>query len=547
MSTAVFSFRPLEDLVTLEEDSHGEEAGTDMLLVVPRAELLQNRLQECLRERAELLQVQEAVKEQREKEKEEYKRAREAWDRRRKELEGDIARLQKELKQTLEKLDELEKKQKEEKALGESLAQEKIALMDAREASEARIRELEDDIKSLAQRAVEKETELERIKERARRAGALRKDEESERRSLQTKLEQTESELKSLSKEFQGLRNSLAQRDTSVLQLQNTITTLTQKLTTAHRKEAENEASLKEMRSLRERLHMSERAAEGLKSDLSSMVTQRDQGQAELHQARLQAAQLTLQLADSSLALREGRAHWAQERQNMQRSAEKDHERLEKLSQEMQAMEEMLQEERMERVKLEVELGREKDCNRVQLSETRRELQELKASLRVAQKEKEQLLAEKQELMEYICQLEQKMGTVASAKWSLAPVASTGRPDSVLSDSEDENPEALQILHPPRPLAHYSLCEQGQPDSLLLATPPLSPREVSRREVVINQPAPLSLPHQATTDTLAHSSDSEEECDPRECRRNSSGEETALLLPDPMDTFLSGSADTSLW
>ena len=32
----------------------------------------------------------------------------------------------------------------------------------------------------------------------------------------------------------------------------------------------------------------------------------------------------------------------------------------------------------------------------VQLSETRRELQELKASLRVAQKEKEQLLLEKQ-------------------------------------------------------------------------------------------------------------------------------------------------------
>lgn len=45
--------------------------------------------------------------------------------------------------------------------------------------------------------------------------------------------------------------------------------------------------------------------------------------------------------------------------------SQKDHERLEKLSQEMQAMEEMLQEERMERVKLEVELGREKDCNRV--------------------------------------------------------------------------------------------------------------------------------------------------------------------------------------
>lgn len=79
---------------------------------------------------------------------------------------------------------------------------------------------------------------------------------------------------------------------------------------------------MKEMRILRERLHMSERAAEGLKGDLSTMVTQRDHGQAELHQARLQAAQLTLQLADSSLALREGRAQWAQDRQSMQHAAE---------------------------------------------------------------------------------------------------------------------------------------------------------------------------------------------------------------------------------
>lgn len=79
---------------------------------------------------------------------------------------------------------------------------------------------------------------------------------------------------------------------------------------------------MKEMRSLRERLNSSERAAEGLKSDLSAMVAHRDQGQADLHQARLQAAQLTLQLADSSLALREGRAHWAQERQTLLRTAE---------------------------------------------------------------------------------------------------------------------------------------------------------------------------------------------------------------------------------
>lgn len=83
-----------------------------------------------------------------------------------------------------------------------------------------------------------------------------------------------------------------------------------------------------------------------------------------------------------------------------------------------------------------------------------------------------------------------------------------GRPGSALSDSEDENPEALQPLRPTRPLGHYGLCEQGEPEALNLTTPPPSPREVERSVVVINQPAPLSSPRQADADTLPHSSDS---------------------------------------
>ncbi|MEQ2217656.1 hypothetical protein XENOCAPTIV_018018, partial [Xenoophorus captivus] len=468
--------KPLEDMVTLEEESHGEGEGTDMLLVIPRAELLQNRLQECLRERAELLREQEVANKQREREKEDHKREKQEWDRQRRGLEREVGRLKEELMQSHRKIEEMEMEQKDEQALGECLAQEKAALMDAKAAKEQLIRELEEDIKTLTQRSVERETELERMKERAKRAIALRKEEEHERKNQQNKLDQTEAELRSLFKEFQVLRNSLAQRDTSVLQLQNTITTLTQKLTTAHRKETESEVLLKEMRTLRERFHMSERTVEGLKSDLSTLAAQRDRVQAELHQTRVQAAQLTIQLADASMALREGRANWAQDRQNLQHTAELDQESLEKLNTEMQKMQERLQEEKMERVKLEVELGREKDCNR--------------------------------ELMEYIFQMEQKTGTVTTARWDTVPIASTGCPETALSDSEDESPEALQILHPPRSLGHYSLCEQGQPESLLLSTPPLSPRDVDRSVVVINQPAPLSLPHQANADTLPHSSDS---------------------------------------
>ncbi|XP_043967816.1 calcium-binding and coiled-coil domain-containing protein 1 [Gambusia affinis] len=548
--SSTFTFcapKPLEDLVTLEDESHGEDGGTDMLLVIPRAELLQSRLQECLQERAELLREQEAAKKQRERDREDFKREKQQWDRQRRGLEREVSRLKEELVQSDQKIEEMEMKQKDETALRDCLAQEKAALMEVKAAKEQLIRELEEDIKTLTQRAVERETELERMKDRAKRAIALRKEEETEKKGLQNKLDQTEAELRSLSKEFQVLRNSLAQRDTSVLQLQNTITTLTQKLTTAHRKETESEASLKEMRSLRERLHMSERTVEGLKSDLSSLAAQKDHVQAELHQARVQAAQLTIQLADASMALREGRANWAQDRQSLQNAVELDQEHLERLNAELQKVQERLREETMERVKLEVELGREKDCNRVQLSETRRELQELKASQKVAQKEKEQLRAEKQELMEYICQLEQKTGIVTTARWDAAPIASTGRPETALSDSEDESPEALQVLHPPRSLGHYSLCEQGQPDSLLLSTPAVAPRDTDRIAVVINQPAPLSLPHQANADTLPHSSDSEEESDPVLQGSKNSEEETALLLAEYKDAFLSDLADTSLW
>ncbi len=72
----------------------------------------QSRLQECLRERAELLQLQEAANRQREKEKVEFKRAKVAGDRRNKELESDIAKLQEELKRSREKIEDLERKHK---------------------------------------------------------------------------------------------------------------------------------------------------------------------------------------------------------------------------------------------------------------------------------------------------------------------------------------------------------------------------------------------------------------------------------------------------
>lgn len=547
--SAAFTFsapKPLEELVTLEEEGQGEEVGEDMLLVIPRAQLLQSRLQECLKERAELLQALEAADQNVEREKGRRERDRGSWEHTRKELERKIDDLKEEVREYREKVEDMKKKQKEVEDLGEALTEEKRALLAQKEVNEQRIRELEEDIKILTQRGLERETDLERMRERAKKSAAQKREDEDEHKNLKLKMEQTEKELHSLSAEFQSLRSSLAQRDTHALQLRDTITTLTHKLNSAHRKEAANELALNELRSVQERLNVSEHCVETLRGELRDMVAQRDSAHAELHQARLQAAQLTLQLADASLALREGRANWAQERETLQQNAEIDKVRLERQNDEIQQKEEMLQKARMEREKAVVELGREKDCNRVQLSETRRELQELKASLRVAQKEKEQLQTEIQEVMEYSRQLERRLEVLSDCKWSETALLQSSRAESpLLSDSEDENPEALQDTHSSGPLNHYSLCEQPQSDLLLPATPPPSPRHPST--VVISQPAPLSSPHQPSARSHTHSSESEEEYEAALSGGHSSGEETALLLPDNRDTTLGELAESPLW
>lgn len=86
--------------------------------------------------------------------------------------------------------------------------------------------------------------------------------------------------------------------------------------------QAENEADLLEVRSLQERLDASELVAESLRRELRELGTRQAHTQTELHQARLQVAQLTLQLSEENLVFREERANWALEREAFKHAAE---------------------------------------------------------------------------------------------------------------------------------------------------------------------------------------------------------------------------------
>ncbi|XP_035244106.1 calcium-binding and coiled-coil domain-containing protein 1-like isoform X2 [Anguilla anguilla] len=499
--SAPFSFcapKPLDDLVTLEQGQHGDgdEECEDILLVVPRAELLQSRLEECLRERAALLQAREAEERKMKREQETREGAEEVWQRARVELESQVVDLKEKLRQNKEETESLEEKLQNGHSSLEAVTAERDGLLAERAQSQQRIRELEDDIKALRQRGLETDGELEKMKERVKKMSMQRRDEEEEKKSLQM----------------------------------------------------ETEAALGELRCARERLDAGERTVEGLRAELSDMAAQRDRGQAELHQARLQAAQLTLQLADAGLALREGRASWAQDREALRHNAEMDRERVQKLSREVQRKEEWLQEERMEREKVEAELGKERDCNRVQLGEVRRELHELRASLYEVHREKDRNLLEKQDLMGYIRQLEQRLEAVADAKWSEAALNASSRPSSPSGSSEDENPEALQAPRPAGQLVTYSLCSPPEQEALLFPMAASPPRDPPRGQVVISQPAPVSSPRQPEDDTLTHSSESEgEEQEAGQSGSQSSEEETALLLPDHKGTIFSELADSPMW
>ncbi|XP_053083255.1 calcium-binding and coiled-coil domain-containing protein 1b isoform X4 [Pangasianodon hypophthalmus] len=318
--------KPLDELVTLEEERNGEEEneGEDLLLVVPRAQILQSHLEAC----------------------------------------------QKEL----------------------SLLQKKLGAS-----------------------SMELEKHTERIE-------MERKDFEMERAEMRN--------------EIKDLRERLRCSIETIERMEDK-----QKMEGKHCRE--------EMRVLQERLENSERSAEALRRNLSELGALQNQNQAELHQIRLQAAQMALQLSQANLSLREGQAAWAKERENLRKNAELDKEQVQKLSHELQKKEEWLQEERTEREKLELELGNEKACNRVNKPE-------LRASVRAMQKEREQLQLEKQELLDHIRVFRLRMERERDAAWAEAAsgsriVVNSDGAAATLQKSDSKEAERLNLLQTEEP------------------------------------------------------------------------------------------------
>ncbi|XP_006870011.1 PREDICTED: calcium-binding and coiled-coil domain-containing protein 1 isoform X3 [Chrysochloris asiatica] len=455
--------RPMDELVTLEE----ADGGSDILLVVPKATVLQNQLDESQQERNDLMQLKL-------------------------QLEGEVTELRsrvQELETTLatarqEQAELMEQYKGLSRSHGE-LTEERNILSRQQGDHVARILELEDDIQTISEKVLTKEVELDRVRDTVK---ALTREQEKllgQLKEVQADKEQTEAELEPLKEQLRGSQELAAS---------------------------------------------SQQKAALLGEELASAAGARDRTIAELHRSRLEVAEVNGRLAELSLHLKEEKSQWSKERAGLLQSVEAEKDKILKLSAEILRLEKAVQEERTQNQALKTELTREKDSSLVQLSESKRELTELRSALRVFQKEKEQLQEEKQELLEYMRKLEARLEKVADEKWNEDAAtedeeAAAGLScPATLTDSEDESPEDMRL--PP-----YGLCEHGDPGSSSSG-----PREASSL-VVISQPAPIAPHLSGPTEDSSSDSEAEDEKSVLMAAVQNGGEEANLLLPELGSAF----------
>ncbi|XP_067385664.1 calcium-binding and coiled-coil domain-containing protein 1 isoform X2 [Emydura macquarii macquarii] len=462
--------RPMDELVTLEED---DEGNMDMLLVVPKATLLQNQLEESQQERSGLLREKLRLEEEV------------------KELQARIEQLEEALGTMRDEHSKLAEQYKDLSSSHAAVMEERDALSRQQAGQLARIQELEEDIEVLSEKVLQKEVELDRMKDT----------------------------VKSLVREQEQIHHQLQEENAEKEHYQ-----------------AQLEALCEQLHSTQDLLAASQQKVVLLGEELASASSIRDRTISDLHKSRLESAETNIKLADMTLKWKEGKGQWWKEKSNLLQSIEAEKDKILKLSAEVLKLEKNLQEERAQKQALKSELSHERDSSLVQLSESKRELKELRAAVKVAQKEKEQLQEEKQELLEYVRTLEERLEKVADEKWSEVAAAEEEEAvatalsslDSPLSDSEDESPEDMRIHSQ---LSPYSLCD----NRAATKTPPCL-REPMHK-VVISQPAPITTQIKQPTEDNSSDSEAEDEKAVLMAAVRSGGEEASLLLPELGSVF----------
>ncbi|XP_032918093.1 tax1-binding protein 1 isoform X4 [Catharus ustulatus] len=234
-----FQFRtasPVEELLTMED-----EGNSDMLVVTTKAGLLEFKIEKIIKEKEELLKVTSVL------EKETTQ------------LREQVEQLEKELNHEKQRCEQLQTEQKDNIQTAEAFKRENNELKKKHDEVASKVLQLEEDIMTVTQKAIAKETELDSLKDKLKKVML-----EKEQLECVLKTEKDEKEL------------------------------------------YKDEASIlkEQLRKAEDQIQASKQEAVLMSKELSDAVNVRDKTMADLHSARLENEKFKKQLAEALAELK---------------------------------------------------------------------------------------------------------------------------------------------------------------------------------------------------------------------------------------------------
>ncbi|XP_066051293.1 tax1-binding protein 1 isoform X2 [Chamaea fasciata] len=229
-----FQFRtssPVEELLTMED-----EGNSDMLVVTTKAGLLEFKIEKIIKEKEELLKVTSVLE-------------KEATQ-----LRDQVEQLEKELNHEKQRCEQLQTEQKDNIQTSEAFKRENNDLKKKHDEAASKVLQLEEDIMTVTQKAIAKETELDSLKDKLKKVML-----EKEQLECVLKTEKDEKEL------------------------------------------YKDEASIlkEQLRKAEDQIQASKQEAVLMSKELSDAVNVRDKTMADLHSARLENEKFKKQLAEA--------------------------------------------------------------------------------------------------------------------------------------------------------------------------------------------------------------------------------------------------------
>nr|XP_021393864.1 tax1-binding protein 1 isoform X3 [Lonchura striata domestica] len=296
-----FQFRtssPVEELLTMED-----EGNSDMLVVTTKAGLLEFKIEKILKEKEELLKVTSVL------EKETTQ------------LRDQVEQLEKELNHEKQRCEQLQAEQKQNIQASEDLKRENNDLKKKHNEAASKVLQLEEDIMTVTQKAIAKETELDSLKDKLKKVmlekeqlECVLKTEKDEKELYKIHLKNTEIENTKLVKEIQTFKNLDANKENMISYYKEEVGRLqlliaekeNMKKAILHSSSNKDEASIlkEQLRKAEDQIQASKQEAVLMSKELSDAVNVRDKTMADLHSARLENEKFKKQLAEASAELR---------------------------------------------------------------------------------------------------------------------------------------------------------------------------------------------------------------------------------------------------